>query len=138
MGNLTRDPEMRVTPTGLSIAKFGLAVSRSFKTQDGAQKDEVTFIDVDAFGKQAEVISKYFSKGKPIFVEGRLRLDQWDTSSGEKRNRIVVVLESFQFMGGGRNEEGGGSPYESSAPAGRQQVPVNASGTDDVDDDIPF
>ncbi|MDR1413449.1 MAG: single-stranded DNA-binding protein [Puniceicoccales bacterium] len=99
MGNLTRDPEVRVTQQGMSICKFTVAVSRQSKGPDGTLREETAFIDVDAFGKQAEIIGKYFSKGRPILVEGRLRLDQWETQTGEKRSKLGVVLENFQFIG---------------------------------------
>ncbi|MDP4611336.1 MAG: single-stranded DNA-binding protein, partial [Opitutales bacterium] len=82
MGNLTRDPETRVTATGLTICKLGLAVSRVYSTKDGERKEETTFVDIDAFGKQAEVITKYMRKGKAIHVEGRLKLDQWEGNDG--------------------------------------------------------
>src|SRR5678816_4951609 len=77
-GNLTRDPELRYTPKGTAVAKIGLAMNRQWKDETGQQKEEVTFVDVDAFGRQAEVISQYLKKGRPILVEGRLKLDQWD------------------------------------------------------------
>src|ERR1051326_6969901 len=77
-GNLTRDPELRYTPKGTAIAKFGLAINRSWRTETGEMKEEVTFVDIDAFGKQAETIGKYFKKGRPMLMEGRLKLDQWD------------------------------------------------------------
>jgi single-strand DNA-binding protein len=99
MGNLTRDPEVRVTQQGMSICKFTVATSRQSKNPDGTPREETTFIDVDAFGRQAEVIGKYFAKGRPILLEGRLRLDQWETQTGEKRSRLGVVLENFQFVG---------------------------------------
>ncbi len=99
MGRLTRDPDIRVTPQGTSICKITIAVSRQTKTQDGSLREETAFVDVDAFGKQADVIAKFFAKGRPILIEGRLRLDQWETQSGEKRSKLGVVLESFQFVG---------------------------------------
>lgn len=101
-GNLTRDPEQRVTTTGLTITKFAVAVSRSHKAQDGTQKEEVTFIDVDAFGKPAELIAQHFTKGKPILFEGRLRQDTWETPTGERRSKHVMVLENFHFISPGR------------------------------------
>ena len=79
MGNLTRDPELRVTNTGLSICKLSLAVNRTYTTKEGDSKDETTYVDIDAFGRQAETLSKYLQKGRPIMVEGRLKLDQWET-----------------------------------------------------------
>lgn len=106
LGNLTRDPEMRNTPSGQAICKFGLAVNRSYTGQDGQKKEEVTFVDVDAFGKQAETIGKHVTKGRSLLVEGRLKLESWE-KNGEKRSRLGVVLESFQFVGG---KEQGGAP----------------------------
>src|SRR3954471_6753541 len=108
-GNLTRDPEVRYTPKGLAIAKIGLAVNRTWKNEAGESKEEVTFVDVDAFGRQAETIGQYFKKGRPILIEGRLKLDQWDDKqSGQKRSRLGVVMEGFQFMDSVRGEGAGG------------------------------
>jgi single-strand DNA-binding protein len=103
-GNLTRDPEQRVTTAGLTITKFAVAVSRNYKGLDGTQKEEVTFIDVDAFGKPAELIAQHFTKGKPILFEGRLRQDTWETQTGERRSKHVMVLENFHFISPGRVE----------------------------------
>ena len=145
MGNLTRDPELRVTAGGASICKFGIAVSRSFKTQDGTQKEETTFVDVDAFGRQGEAISKYMAKGRPIMLEGRLRLDQWESKTGEKRSKISVTLETFQFVGSRADnaQDGAANPYENSTPkasATRAPEPqaVTANSSDDFDEDVPF
>src|SRR5437870_5349399 len=108
-GNLTRDPELRYTPKGLAIAKFGLAINRSWKDgETGETKEEVTFVDIDAFGKQAETIGQYLKRGKPVLIEGRLRLDSWeDKNTKEKRSRLGVVLETFTFLGEGQTREGG-------------------------------
>jgi single-strand DNA-binding protein len=148
MGNLTRDPETRVTPGGLTIAKLGLAVNRRYRTKEGEQREEVTFVDIDAFGSQAETIQKYCSKGSGIFVEGRLKLDQWqDKNSGENRSKLAVVLEGFQFVGGRGGEEGSsgassGEGYEQSSPPRRSSPPArspSAAPADDFsDDDVPF
>jgi single-strand DNA-binding protein len=142
MGNLTRDPEMRVTANGHTICKMGLAVSRSYTTREGERREEATFVDVDAFGKQAEVLAKYMRKGRPIMVEGRLKLDQWESNEGQKRSKLGVVLESFQFMGGPRdeNEEGG---YEKSSPPARNEPSSagsapEAGSNDALDQDVPF
>src|SRR5206468_6828023 len=117
VGNLTRDPEVRYTPKGTAIAKLGIAVNRSWKNEAGETKEEVTFVDVDAFGRQAEVIAQYFRKGKPILIEGRLRLDQWDDKqTGQKRSRLGVVLEGFSFVDSNRADSGG-TPSE--APRAR-------------------
>ena len=112
MGNLTRDPELRVTPKGTSICQFSLAINRQFKMESGETREEVTYIDIEAWGKQGETIAKYVTKGRPLFVEGRLRLDQWeDKNTKEKRSRMKVVLENFQFLGDSR---GGGGTFPGS------------------------
>lgn len=100
MGRLTRDPELRYTPAGTAIVSFGMAITRKFKTAEGEQKDEVCFVDVNMFGRRAEVISEYFSKGTPIFVEGRLQFQQWESQEGQKRNKLIVIAENFEFVGG--------------------------------------
>ena len=111
LGNLTRDPELRVTPKGTAICQLGLAVNRQFKDESGATRDETTFVDIEAWGRQAETISKYCTKGKPLFIEGRLKLDSWeDKTSGQKRSKLKVVLENFQFVG----SREGGAPGASS------------------------
>src|ERR1041384_5196703 len=123
MGNLTRDPELRYTPKGTAVARIGLAVNRVWRTETGEQKEEVTFVDVDAFGKQAETIGQYFKKGRPILMEGRLRYDTWDDKqSGQKRSKLGVVLESFQFMDSGNRGEGGGNAGGGNAPAQRPRA----------------
>ncbi len=147
-GNLTRDPELRYTPSGKAIAKFGMAINRNWTSETGEKKEEVTFVDIDTFGRQAEVISQYFKKGKPILIEGRLRLDQWDDKqTGQKRSRLGVVLESFSFLDSGRGEPGGGGGgggMAASAPRPRPaaaSAPAAEQGGDDAapaDDDVPF
>src|SRR6187401_2684541 len=99
IGNLTRDPELRYTPKGTAIAKIGLAINRTWKNEAGETKEEVTFVDVDAFGRTAEVIGQYLKKGRPILIEGRLKLDTWeDKQTNQKKSKLGVVAESFQFM----------------------------------------
>src|SRR6056300_1677388 len=90
MGNLTRDPDVRTTPSGVKIAKFGMAVNRRYRTREEENREETTFVDIDAFGNQAEIIERYCRKGSPLFVEGRLRLDQWETQNGEKRSKLGI------------------------------------------------
>jgi single-strand DNA-binding protein len=108
IGNLTRDPETRDLPSGTTLCEFGLATSRHYKTAGGDDREETCFIDCTAFGKQAEVLSQYVTKGRPLFVEGRLKYDQWDDKNGGgKRSKISVIVENFQFLGG-RDENGGG------------------------------
>jgi single-strand DNA-binding protein len=143
VGNLTRDPELRYTPKGLAIAKLGLAVNRVWKTESGETKEEATFVDIDAFGKQAETIAQYLKKGSPLLMEGRLRLDQWDDKqTGQKRSRLGVVLEAFQFLGGGK---GGDSPAPAVArpatvPAAAAEAPppAGAEAPEPEQDDVPF
>jgi single-strand DNA-binding protein len=140
-GNLTRDPELRYTPKGMAIAKIGLAINRTWKNEAGETKEEVTFVDVDAFGRTAENIGQYFKKGRPILIEGRLKLDQWDDKqTGQKRSKLGVVLENFQFM----DSKGGGDGGSSDAPHSRPAAPApKAEGGDSEtpppeDDDVPF
>ena len=114
MGNLTRDPEVRYTPKGTAIANLGLAVNRVYTTDGGEQKEEVTFIDIEVWGRQAETAGQYLAKGRPVFVEGRLKLDSWeDKESGQKRNKLKVVAERVQFLGAPR----GGAEFKDQAPS---------------------
>jgi single-strand DNA-binding protein len=109
MGNLTRDPQLRYLANQTAVADFGVACNRRWKGPNGEDKEEVTFVDVTAWGKQAEVINQYFQKGKPIFVEGRLKYDTWDDKQGGgKRSKLSVVIENFQFVGGRDGQPGGG------------------------------
>ena len=154
IGNLTRDPELRVTANGNSICKLGLAVNRAYMTKDGERREETTFVDIDAFGKQAEIISKYMRKGRPLMVEGRLKLDQWE-SEGQKRSKLGVVLENFQFLGGRDSNESEASTsqgYEQSSPPVRSSPAATVSEApepkpaetnfsdenDTLDEDVPF
>ena len=140
-GNLTRDPEVRYTPKGTAIAKLGLAINRTWKTETGETKEEVTFVDIDAFGRQAEVISQYLKKGRPILVEGRLKLDQWDDKqTGQKRSRLGVVLEGFQFLDSGRGGDGGGGGRSgpSTPPPSAPASPDEPQGPAPEEDDVPF
>ena len=121
MGNLTRDPEMKMTPSGQAICKFGLAVNRTYTGSDGQKREDVLFVDVDCFGKTAENIGKYFSKGKEIFLEGRLKLDTWE-NNGEKKSKISVVLDTFQFVGGKTEGE---NSRQSQQPAPSQPASSN-------------
>ncbi|MEX2215895.1 MAG: single-stranded DNA-binding protein [Phycisphaeraceae bacterium] len=113
MGNLTRDPEMRYTPSNMAITKLGLAVNRRWRNQQGEQQEEVTFVDCDAFGKTAETINQYLKKGRPIFIEGHLRLNQWQDKEGNNRSKLMVVIDNFQFIDsrGQADGEGGGGNY---------------------------
>ena len=148
MGNLTRDPELRVTPKGTSVCQFGMAVNRVFRGENGENQEETTFVDLEAWGRQAEIISKYVGKGNPLFVEGRLKFDSWESKTGEKRSKLKVVVENMQLMGGrGEASNGGGgfsspekhSPQARPAPAD-SPVPsaTSAAPSDDIEEDVPF
>lgn len=129
MGNLTRDPELRATPSGYSVASFGIAVNRKWRSKDGEDQNEICYVDVTAFGKTADVIGQYFQKGKPIFIEGRLKFSQWETKEGQKRSKLDVTMESFQFLGGD------GRPSGDAAVAKTQEA---FSGTVVDEADLPF
>jgi single-strand DNA-binding protein len=150
MGNLTRDPEVSYTPKGTAVAKFGMAINRAWTTEAGEKKEEVTFIDCEAWGRTAETLGQYLKKGRPIFIEARLKLDQWDDKeSGQKRSKLKVVVDSFQFigapMGGGEKAD---QPHIANEKEARQ-VPLTKKETDkptaqpkstvsDDADNIPF
>jgi single-strand DNA-binding protein len=151
IGNLTRDPEIKYTPKGTAIAAFGLAVNRSYTTEGGEKREEVTFIDLEAYARLAEIIGEYCKKGRPIFVEGRLKLDTWDDKqSGQKRSKMKVIVETMQLLGSreGGGPGGGGGDFEGghSSPAPQQQrrapqPPPRPAADPDLDaapDDIPF
>lgn len=109
-GNLTRDPQLSYLPSNTPVCEFGLAVNRKWKSQTGEMKEEACFVDCRAFGRQAETISQYLSKGRPVLIEGRLRYEQWESKEGQKRSRLCVVVETFQFLGAppdGGNRSGG-------------------------------
>ncbi len=162
IGNLTRDIELKYTPKGSAIAELGLAINRKYKTDSGEFKEETTFVDVTLWGRQAEVAKEYLSKGKPVYIEGRLQLDTWDDKqTGQKRSKLRVTGEAMQLLGS-RGEGGGGggggsySGGSSSAPDDdydqRPARPAQGGGASsqgkpkpkpapvvqDDDDDIPF
>jgi single-strand DNA-binding protein len=152
-GNLTRDPELRYLPKGTATARLGLAINRQWRDESGQTKEEVTFVDVDAWGKQAETICQYLKKGQPILIEGRLMLDTWDDKqTNQKRYQLRVVVEGFQFLGTGGGGSGGG--FAPSAPDASRQQPRPAAARPsssqaappppsddmppDAEDDVPF
>ena len=129
MGNLTRDPEIKYTPKGTAIAAFGMAINRNYTLENGEKREEVTFVDCEAYARLAEIIGEYCKKGKPLFVEGRLKLDSWDDkASGQKRSKMKVVVEVMQLLGGRDGAPGSGgdsSSYdEADAHAAPQQRPA--------------
>ena len=137
MGNLTRDPELRYTPKGTAVARITLAVNRTYTAGEGGEKkEEVSFVDVDVWGRQAEVISQYMKKGRPLLVEGRLKQDTWeDKNTKQKQSKLKVVLESFSFLDSG-NRGGEGAPARPAAPAAA--APEAPDAEPPQDDDVPF
>lgn len=136
-GNLTRDPELKYTAKGSAICAFGIAVNREWKTETGDKKEEVTFVDVTAFGKQAELIAQYLKKGNPLFLEGRLKLDQWDDKqTGQKRSKLGVVLESFQFLPRGEKQQA--APKPKIGPEDMPPLPPGVAEKLNNEDDVPF
>lgn len=163
IGNLTRDPEVRYTPKGTAVTDLGLAMNRVYSTDGGERREEVTFVDVTVWGRQAESAGQWLAKGRPVFIEGRLQMDEWDDkNTGQKRYRLKVVADNWQFVGpkgenqgGGGQGGGGGGGYQQQEPpqqqqeAPRQQAPPQQQqgpppggaaqgGFQEEDDDIPF
>ena len=139
MGNLTRDPELRYTPKGTAVAKLGLAVNRVWKTETGETKEDVLFIDVEAFSRQAETIGQYLKKGSPILVEGRLRLDTWDDKqTNQKRSKILVTAENVRFLGSGQPREGGAPESARSRPPASPAPSASEPAEEPPSDDVPF
>jgi single-strand DNA-binding protein len=155
IGNLTRDPEVRYTPKGTAVGDLAIAINDSYKAQDGTVKETVTYVDIEVWGRQAETCKQYLTKGRPIFVEGQLRLDQWE-QEGQKKSKLKVRADRVQFLGGGPGGGSGGGGGRSggnysggsssgSAPSGeaarpsRPAPPVSEEGPPPSDeDDIPF
>jgi len=145
IGNVTRDPEIKYTPKGSAVADLGLAINRTYTNQGGEKVEETTFIDVELWGRTAEIAGEYAKKGRPIFIEGRLRMDSWeDKQTGQKRNRLKVVAEALQLLGSrtggggfGGGEEGESAPPPSRPPQ-RSAPPRQAPPPQVEDDDIPF
>ena len=141
MGNLTRDPQVRYTPGGSAVAEIGMAVNRSwFDKQTNQRKEEVTFVDVTLWGRDAEVAGEYLAKGRPVLIEGRLALDQWDDkATGQKRSKLKVVVESFQFLSSGKGSDDAApakKPADKPAQRGFKQPGKEAPAMDP--DQIPF
>lgn len=150
LGNLTRDPEVRYTPKGTAVGELGMAINDSYKAQDGTIKEMVTYVHVEVWGRQAETCKQYLTKGRPVFVEGKLRLDTWE-QDGQKKSRLKVVADRVQFLGGGAgrtggNYSGGGEQHppssasdEPARPAARPAASVSEDAPPPpTDDDIPF
>ena len=135
MGNATRDPELSQTQSGTPVCDIGLAINRNWKTEGGEAREETTFVDVTFWGRVAEVIAQYVRKGKPLYVEGRLTMDQWeDKNTGQQRSRLKVNGESFQFLGG--RDDGAGQSQPQPQQQGNPPQEPRTVGAED--DDIPF
>ncbi len=140
MGNLTRDPQLSYTPTQTAVVDFGLAVNRRWRGKDGSNKEETCFVDCRAFGKQAENINKYLTKGRPLLVEGRLTFNSWTAQDGSRRSKHRVTVEQFQFIGGPAGQATGQAAgaeaaepaYEEPQDVDAQQQNSNAAGSDDI------
>ena len=150
IGNLTRDPEVRMLPSGRSVCKFGLAMNRNFKDAEGNRREETTFVNVESFGPRGEALARFFTKGKPIFVEGRLKLDQWESQTGEKRSRLLVELDNWEFVGSRQDSYDNQPPQQSQDVPQTQSVPTEepsdsipegdpqVSADPDLNEDVPF
>jgi len=150
MGNLTRDPEVKYTPKGTAVADLALAINRVYSTDAGEKREETTYVDVELWGRQAEIAGEYLRKGRPVYIEGRLKLDTWDDKqTGQKRSKMRVVGEAMQLLGS-RDGGSGGAEGEDGAPRQSQRPPQRSTGASaqskrpadpDLDvegDDIPF
>jgi len=141
IGNLTRDPDVRMLSSGRPVCNFGLALNRNYKDSEGNKREEVTFVDVECFGPRAEAVGRFFSKGRPIFVEGRLKLDQWESKDGEKRSAIRVVLDNFEFVDGGKQESASVAPTTAppiTSKPSTDNIPPITNQDVDLDEDVPF
>jgi len=136
IGNLTRDPQLSYLPSQTAVVDFGLAVNRRWTDRDGQQRNEVCFIDCRAFGRPAENINKYLTKGRPLFVEGRLTFDSWTSQDGTKRSKHRVTVENFQFLAAPSSEAASQrAGYENIGSDRPEQQDEKAA---DGADDIPF
>ncbi len=147
-GRLTRDPQLSILPSNTPVTEFGLATNRKWRSQGGEMKEETCFVDCRVYGKQAETLNQYMSKGRTLLIEGRLQLQQWVAKDGTKRSKHMVIVEQFQFIDGRREDGGGdrpmhqapGEPESTPAPAAppAPAMPGPESQAPPVDADIPF
>ena len=145
MGNLTKDPETRTTPSGQTVTNFGLAVNRTWKGQDGQQQEAVSFINCVAWGKPGEIIAQYLNKGRPVLVSGRLDQRSWDDKeSGQKRSTVEVVVEDFNFVDSGNSSDNGGASASNNSQGNSRGKKSDDVVIEDIDDkpidlsEIPF
>jgi len=141
MGNLTRDPEMRTTPSGQNVTSFSIATNRSWQDQSGERKDAVEYHNIVAWGKLGELVNEYLKKGRKALVVGRLQTRSWDAEDGSKRQRTEIVASDINFVGG-QSEGGDYTPSEASTsekPAKKDEVAIEDMGEGEINlDDIPF
>lgn len=139
-GNITRDPELRVTPKGTPICQFGLAVNRDYKLESGEKREEVTFVDCEAWGKTGELIAKYLAKGRGALIEGRLKLDEWeDKTTHQKRQKLKVVVDQVQFLGGKADaQQSGATQSDNQQDRNSQPQRSPAKQNENMDEDVPF
>ena len=139
MGNLTRDVELKFTPSNQAVAQIGIAVNRRYRTKEGEDREETTFVECEAWGRTAEVMNQYLAKGRPVFIEGRLKLDQWQDKEGQNRSRLKVVIDNFQFIGARpEGQIGGGAPARQPAGARKGSAPPSEPHEVIDEEDIPF
>lgn len=135
IGNLTRDPELRYTPSGTAVSDIGVAVNEKRKDQAGNTVEEVVFVEVTLWGRTAEIASEFLSKGASVLIEGKLKLDTWEAPEGGKRSKLKVVCTQMQMMNNGTKNGAGANPKKVNAP----EKPVSEPESDtSVDDEIPF
>ncbi len=148
IGNLTRDPDVKMLSNGRPVCNFGLALNRNYKDAEGNRKEEVTFVDVECYGPRAEAVGRFFTKGRSIFVEGRLKFDQWESKEGEKRSALRVVLDNFEFVDSKQEASGLGERQPDIDTPPKVETPRNQSSSmtsnpipksdPDLDEDVPF
>ena len=143
MGNLTRDVQLKHTANNTAIANFGIAVNRRYRNSNGENQEETTFVDCEAWARTAETMAKYLTKGRPVFVEGRLRLNEWQDRDGNKRSKLLVVVDTFTFVDSRQSggSQGGSQGSQGGSQGGsHQQEPANTGGygSGPSNDDIPF
>ena len=142
-GNLTRDPQVKFLANEKAVANFGIAINRRYRTADGEQREETTFVDIEAWGRTGELVGQYLTKGRSCLVEGRLKFDSWeDQQSGQKRSRLLVVADNVQFLGGRDGAAPGGAPAGDAGYSAPQSGPASSvlltrSGWFCADDDEP-
>jgi single-strand DNA-binding protein len=143
IGRLTRDPELRYTPAGVAVTEFGLAVNRNYTMPNGEKREETCFVDINVWGKRGETAKEFLKKGRQVFIEGRLDFRSWEAQDGQKRSKLRVVADAFQFLDGGRREDAemsgsGAAEGEYSEPPPATPSPRGNQSQQAAEDDLPF